>query len=168
VIDQVSPFLCGEIESLNLHKNKLSSLKNISQFHFLKELDISSNKIINCSELTCLKDLHHLRKIYVSDNPFLSEPLDERILDFLLERETDIEILSFEVLNSIKEVEEEEIKIIFLKNYLSKIGLHEELKQKELVHQGRPKMKTEELIDKIIPQFYTIIEDPKMTSNIKR
>jgi hypothetical protein len=90
----VSPFLCSEIENLNLHKNKLSSLKNIDQFVFLKELDVSSNKISKCSELACLKSMQ-LRKIYVSDNPFLSEPLDEEILDFLLERETDIEILSF-------------------------------------------------------------------------
>jgi hypothetical protein len=49
------------------------------------------------------------------------------------------------------------MKIIFLKNYLNKIEIHEELKQKEYVRQSRPKVKTEALLDKIIPQFYTII-----------
>jgi hypothetical protein len=29
-------------------------------------------------------------------------------------------------------------------------------------------MKTEQLIDKIIPQFYTIIDDPNMTTKIRR
>lgn len=112
--------------------------------------------------------MFQLKKLYVSNNPFLNEPLDENILDFILERETDIEILSYELLNTIKEVGEEEMKIIFLKNYLNKIEIHEELKQKEYVRQSRPKVKTEALLDKIIPQFYTIIEDPRMAHAIKK
>lgn len=40
-IDEISPFLCSEIEILNLSNNKLTSLKGIEQFVVLKELDIS-------------------------------------------------------------------------------------------------------------------------------
>lgn len=64
----------------------------------------------------------NLRKIYFSSNPFLSEPIEETILELILEKETDLDILSLEL---IKEVENDEIKIIFLKNYLNKIELHE-------------------------------------------
>lgn len=98
------------------------SVRNLAQFTALKELDISSNKIVDCNELSCLISMVNLRKIYFSSNPFLSEPIEETILELILEKETDLDILSLEL---IKEVENDEIKIIFLKNYLNKIELHE-------------------------------------------
>lgn len=89
---------------MNLQKNRLTSLKGIEQFTFLKELDISENKIQNCEELNRLKELYQLKKLYLSNNPFLNEPISEDILDFILDKETDIEILSFEILSTLKDV----------------------------------------------------------------
>jgi len=76
VIDEISPFLSSEIETLNLKNNKLTSLKGIEQLSFLKELDISTNKIVSCRELQRVKALPNLKKIFFSNNPFLSEPID--------------------------------------------------------------------------------------------
>lgn len=89
-------------------------------------------------------------------------------MDFILDKETDIEILSFEILSTLKDVEEKEIKIIFLKNYIQKIDLHQELKNKKKINQPRRPVETEELLSKIVPQFYTLIEDPKIMNKIKR
>lgn len=80
VIDEISPFLCSEIESLNLSNNRIVAVKNLSQFTALKELDISSNKIVDCNELICLRAMVNLKKIFFSYNPFLSEPIEEYLL----------------------------------------------------------------------------------------
>lgn len=78
-------------------------------------------------------------------------------MDFILDKETDIEILSFEVLSSLKDVEEREMKIIFLKNYIQKIDIHSELKDRSMAVAQEPAMRLEEVVKKIVPQFYTII-----------
>ena len=49
------------------------------------------------------------------------------------------------------------MKIIFLKNYIQKIDIHSELKDKTRVIAQEPSMRPEEVIKKIVPQFYTII-----------
>ena len=48
-----------------------------------------------CEELEYLGQLLDLKKLYLGNNPFLNEPINENILDFILDKETDIEILSF-------------------------------------------------------------------------
>lgn len=67
-----------------------------------------------------------------------------------------------------REVENEEIKIIFLKNYISKIDLHQELRHYDETRSPVAKLKTESLMESIIPQFYPSIASPKLTSTIKK
>jgi hypothetical protein len=50
---------------------------------------------------------------------------------------------SFEILSTLKDVEEREIKIIFLKNYIQKIDLHTELKNKKKVMQQKTAMEAD-------------------------
>jgi hypothetical protein len=57
----------------------------------------------------------------------------------------------------LKDVEEREMKIIFLKNYIQKIDVHSELKERSKVIDQQPAMRPEEVVNKIVPQFYTII-----------
>jgi hypothetical protein len=42
-----------------------------------------------------LTQLLELKKLYLGNNPFLNEPINEKILDFIVDKDTDIEILSF-------------------------------------------------------------------------
>ena len=124
ILDELDHYVCGEIESLDLSCNKLTSLKGIEQFTALKQLNIADNKVARCQELEYLGQLLELKKLYLGNNPFLNQPINENILDFILDKETDIEILSLQVLSSLKDVEEREMKIIFLKNYIQKIDIH--------------------------------------------
>lgn len=49
------------------------------------------------------------------------------------------------------------MKIIFLKNYIQKIDVHSELKERSKAIDQQPAMRPEEVVNKIVPQFYTII-----------
>jgi hypothetical protein len=48
-----------------------------------------------------VKNLIHLKKIYFSNNPFLAEPIDEDLLDIILQRETDIDVFSMELIREV-------------------------------------------------------------------
>jgi Leucine-rich repeat (LRR) protein len=156
-IDEINPYLASEVESLDLRANRLASLKGIEQFSCLRELDVSENRLQKCEELARLRQLPQLKKLYLGNNPFLNEPIPEAILELILDKDTDIEILSFEVLSTLKDVEEREIKIIFLKNYIQKLGMHSELRSKGGVKYQKSPMEGEEVLDKLVPQFYTLI-----------
>jgi hypothetical protein len=168
VIDELNPYLASEVESLDLHANRLTSLKGIEQFTCLRELDISENRLPRAEELGRLRELPHLQKLYLGSNPLLNEPIPEAILELILDKETDIEILSFEVLSTLKDVEEREIKIIFLKNYIQKLGLHNELRSRGGTPSQKTALQAEDVLSKLVPQFYSLIEDPKLIGKIKR
>lgn len=72
-----------------------------------------------------------LYKVKIEGNPFLQEPLDEEILQFLIEKDTDIEILNAEALNKMKDIHEGELKVVFLENYLKKISCHDEIRSRK-------------------------------------
>ena len=48
----------------------------------------------------------------------------------IIEKETDIEILSGEVLKKFEEMQTGELKVVFLENYLKKLSYHDEMKRK--------------------------------------
>lgn len=46
--------------------------------------------------------------------------------------------------------------------------MHTELKNKKKVMHQKTVIETNEILNKIVPQFYTLIEDPKIINKIKR
>ena len=90
IIDEINTYLASEVESLDLRGNRLTSLKGIEQFTCLKELDISENRIQKCEELSRLRELPQLKRLYLGNNPFLNEPIPEIILELILDKDTDI------------------------------------------------------------------------------
>lgn len=39
---------------------------------------------MSCQELECLRNMVKLKKVYFSNNPFLSEPIEESLLELIL------------------------------------------------------------------------------------
>lgn len=89
-LDPVSPFICAKTHSLMLGHNRLTSLTNLKQFGFLKELDVSHNRIREWKELSVLKDMPQVTAIKIAGNPLLDEPIQPDILQMLQGRQTDI------------------------------------------------------------------------------
>lgn len=165
--------MARNVKVLNLSGNLLAKLDNMRQFVSLKEIDITNNCIRNGSEIMCLAQLPKLLRICVKGNPFLLDPLDEDVLELLIEKETDIEILSGEALNRMRDLEEGELKVVFLENYLKKMNCHDEMSRRGgQPSESRSAMNEESrnrlILNKIMPQFYSIIEDPRLGSKIKR
>lgn len=73
-----------------------------------------NNRVKNGNELIVLASLPKLFKIKIEGNPFLQEPLDEAVLELLIEKDTDIDILNSEALNKMKDIHEGELKVVFL------------------------------------------------------
>lgn len=133
-----------------------------------------NNRIKNGRELIVLAELPKLFKIKIEGNPFLQQPLDEAVLELLIEKETDIDILNSEALNKMKDIHEGELKVVFLENYLKKISCHEEIMIKKFGRtQSNKSLLSQEssnrhIINKIMPQFYAIIDDPKINAQLKK
>ena len=85
-----------------------------------------------------------------------------------MERETDIEILSGDHLIKIKELEEGQLKVVFLENYLKKLNYHDELMSRSSGYNSKEKEPNNEVINKIMPQFYNSIEDSRIKTQIKK
>ena len=82
----ISKNLCA----LNLANNYLTSLEGVEQFMSLEEICLKNNRIHKGTNLLPLGNMKKLSRIEIDGNPFLKEPLDEDVLDLIIEKETDI------------------------------------------------------------------------------
>ena len=139
LIDKISPAISKKIVKISLSKNFISKLDNLEQFVNLCELDVSRNRIKNGKELLKLSKMKKLTRVKIEGNPFLDQPLDEEVLEFILQRETDIEILSGDHLSKIQELEEGQLKVVFLENYLKKLSCHDELMSRSSEYNSKQK-----------------------------